>query len=118
MQWFRSRLHDPQSLLYTAVNRAGEPIGMVRYQFEQTHAILSINLGAAFRGKGYGRKLLFLSTQEVFEKAGMTAIDAFVRPSNQPSVRMFEAAGFRNAGLEKVHGDQAIHYVLDKGVLS
>ena len=117
MEWFRARLADPQSILYTGVNRQGDAVGMVRYQLESTHAILSISLGAAFRGKGNGRKLLFLATQELFENSGVTCIDAFVRLSNQPSVRLFEGAGFRNMGVESVHGDQAIHYVLDKNVL-
>jgi len=117
MEWFRARLADPQSILYTALNRLGEAMGMVRYQLQGSHAILSINLGAPFRSKGNGRKLLFLSTQELFENSGVTSIDAFVRPSNQASVRLFEGAGFRNTGLENVHGDQAIHYVLEKRVM-
>ena len=117
MDWFRARLTDPQSILYTAVNRQGDPVGMVRYQLEGTHAILSINLGAAFRGKGNGRKLLFLATEELLQNSGVTVIDAFVRVSNQPSIRLFEGAGFRSVGVETVHGDKAIHYVLEKSVL-
>jgi UDP-2,4-diacetamido-2,4,6-trideoxy-beta-L-altropyranose hydrolase len=116
MEWFRARLSDPQSILYTAVNRQGEAVGMVRFQLDGTHAILSINLGAAFRGKGIGRKLLFLATEELFRKTGVTAIDAFVRLSNQRSVRLFEGAGFRHAGVESVHGDRAIRYVLENSV--
>jgi UDP-2,4-diacetamido-2,4,6-trideoxy-beta-L-altropyranose hydrolase len=117
MEWFRARLADSRSILYTAVNREGHPMGMVRYQLDGTQAVLSINLGAAFRGKGNGRKMLFLATEELFRNSGVTAIDAFVRVSNQPSIRLFEGAGFRKAGVETVHGDQAIRYVLDKSVL-
>jgi UDP-2,4-diacetamido-2,4,6-trideoxy-beta-L-altropyranose hydrolase len=117
MEWFRSRLTDPQSILYTAVSRQGEAIGMVRYQVEGTHAILSINLGAAYRGRGNGRKLLFLATEELFGNTRVKFIDAFVRQTNQPSIRLFEGAGFRNMGVETVHGDQAIHYVLEKCML-
>jgi RimJ/RimL family protein N-acetyltransferase len=114
MEWFRARLTDPKTILYTAVSRSGDPMGMVRYQLEGTHAILSINLGAQFRGKGLGRSLLFLATEELFRTSAVTAIDAFVRISNEPSVRLFEGAGFRSLGIETVHGDQAIHYVLDR----
>jgi UDP-2,4-diacetamido-2,4,6-trideoxy-beta-L-altropyranose hydrolase len=114
MEWFRARLTDPQTILYTAVSGSGDPMGMVRYQLEGTHAILSINLGAQFRGKGLGRSLLFLATEELFRTSAVTAIDAFVRISNEPSVRLFEGAGFRSLGIETVHGDQAIHYVLDR----
>jgi UDP-2,4-diacetamido-2,4,6-trideoxy-beta-L-altropyranose hydrolase len=114
MEWFRARLTDPQTILYTAVSRSGDPMGMVRYQVDGTHAILSINLGAQFRGKGLGRRLLFLAMEELFHTSAVTAIDAFVRISNEPSVRLFEGAGFRSLGIETVHGDQAIHYVLDR----
>jgi UDP-2,4-diacetamido-2,4,6-trideoxy-beta-L-altropyranose hydrolase len=114
MEWFRARLTDPKTILYTAVSRSGDPMGMVRYQLDGTHAILSINLGAQFRGKGRGRRLLFLATEELFHTSAVTAIDAFVRISNEPSVRLFEGAGFRSLGIETVHGDQAIHYVLDR----
>jgi RimJ/RimL family protein N-acetyltransferase len=115
MEWFRTRMADANSVLYTAVNRAGDPIGMVRYQVDGTRAVLSINLGAPFRGKGNGRRMLALAASELFEKFSATAIDAFVRPSNQPSMRLFEGEGFRNVGMETVHGDEAVHFVLEKG---
>jgi len=114
MEWFRARLTDPQTILYTARSRGGDPLGMVRYQIDGAHAILSINLGAEFRGKGFGRKLLFLATEELFRISTVAVIDAFVRLSNEPSVRLFEGAGFRSLGIENVQGDQAIHYVLDR----
>ena len=116
MEWFRARMADPQSILYTAVSRTGAPMGMVRYQLDNSRAVLSINLGAAFRGKGNGRRMLALATSELFENSAATVIDAFVRVSNQPSIRLFEGAGFRNAGIEIVRGDQAIHFVLEKSV--
>jgi len=117
MEWFRARLTDPQTVLYTALGRSGDALGMVRYQMDGTHAILSINLGAQFRGKGLGRKLLFLATEELFQTSGVSAIDAFVRLSNEPSVRLFEGAGFRSLGVETVQGDQALHYTLDRAPL-
>jgi RimJ/RimL family protein N-acetyltransferase len=116
MEWFRARLADSQSILYTAVNRRGDSVGMVHCQLDGTHAVLSINLGSAFRGKGNGRKVLLLAIEELFRTSSVRAIDAFVRTSNHPSIRLFEGAGFRKAGVETVLGDQAIRYVLDKSV--
>ena len=116
MEWFRARLVDPQSILYTAVSRRGEPMGMVHCQLDGTHAVLSINLGAAFRRKGNGRKILALAIEELFRVSGIKAIDALVRMPNQPSIRLFEGAGFRKAGVETVLGDQAIRYVLHRSV--
>jgi UDP-2,4-diacetamido-2,4,6-trideoxy-beta-L-altropyranose hydrolase len=117
IEWFRARLSDPQSILYTALNRQGHPVGMVRYQVDGTHAVLSIIVGAASRGKGNGRKMLFLSTEELFRNSRVAAIHALVRISNQPSIRLFEGAGFHNVGVETVQGSQAIRYVLHRSVL-
>jgi len=117
MEWFRARLADPQSILYTALNRHGDPVGMVRCQVDGTQAVLSISVGAAFRGKGNGRKMLSLATKELFQNSRVATIDAFVRSSNQPSIRLFEGAGFRKAGVEPIDGSPAIRYVLDKSVL-
>jgi UDP-2,4-diacetamido-2,4,6-trideoxy-beta-L-altropyranose hydrolase len=114
MEWFRARLADPQSILYTAVNRRGDPMGMVHCQLDGTHAVLSINLGAAFRGKGNGRKILSHAIEELFRISSIKAIDAFVRIPNRPSVRLFEGAGFRKTGIEAVLGHEAIRYVLHR----
>ena len=91
---------------------------MVCYKLQGKRASLSINVGAAFRGQGSGRRLLFLATQELFDNSDATCIDAFVRPANQPSVRLFEGAGFRSVGIQTVRGEQVIHYVLNESVIS
>jgi UDP-2,4-diacetamido-2,4,6-trideoxy-beta-L-altropyranose hydrolase len=116
MEWFRARLADPQSMLYTAMNRRGDPMGMVHCQLDGTRAVLSINVSSAFRGKGNGRKIVLLAIEELFRTSGVRTIDAFVRISNRPSIRLFERAGFRKVGIETVLGDQAIRYVLHKSV--
>jgi RimJ/RimL family protein N-acetyltransferase len=118
MEWFRARLADPQSILYTALNRRGDPIGMLRCQIEGKQAVLSISVGAAFRGKGNGRKMLLLASEELFQNTEIMTIDAFVRSSNQPSIRLFEGAGFRKIGVETVDGSPAFRYVLDKSPLA
>lgn len=117
MEWFRARLADPQSILYTALNRQGDLVGMVRSQVDHRRAILSISVDAQFRGKGNGRKMLSLAAEELFQNSGITAIDALVRVSNQPSIRLFEGGGFRKVGIETVNGSPAIRYVLDKSPL-
>jgi RimJ/RimL family protein N-acetyltransferase len=116
MEWFRTRLADPHSILYTAANHLGDPMGMVHCQLDGTHAVLSINIGSSFRGKGNGRKVLLFAIEELFRTSGVRTIDAFVRTSNHPSIRLFEGAGFRKAGVETVLGDQAIRYVFHEGV--
>jgi len=116
MDWFRARLADRQTTLYTALSRSGDPLGMVRYQMDGARAVISINVGTQFRGRGNGRRLLLLATHQLFEDTAITSVDAFVRPSNQPSVRLFEGAGFRDMGIKQMYGDPALHFMLDKNV--
>ena len=117
VRWFLSTLAEPDALLYVATNEQGIPLGQVRCQCSETRAVLSISLGAEFRGKGYGNRILTLVTEEVFQKSGVSAIDAYVKPDNAASIRLFKSAGFRRGVPEKVLGQLAEHFTLERGSL-
>jgi RimJ/RimL family protein N-acetyltransferase len=52
--------------------------------------------------------------EEVFHTSRVRELDAYVKADNQPSLRLFERAGFREMGSEKVKGVDAIHFVLNR----
>lgn len=114
VKWFNSRLGDPWARLYVASDHTDQPIGQVRHQLAGDRADLSLNLGCQFRGKGYGKAMLLLATEELFRHSQVRTIDAFVKPGNAPSLRLFEAAGFRSLGMKDFHGQQAVHFVLSR----
>jgi len=112
--WFTSKQVDPASLLYVATDENSRPIGQVRYQLEHDRAVLSISLTPESRGKGLGKTMLLAATEELFQACTAKAIDAFVKPENQPSLRLFDGAGFRREGLATVQGQTAVHFALTK----
>ena len=114
VKWFKSQLANPSARLYVASDHTDHPIGQIRYQLTGDRAALSLNLGHEFRGMGYGKTMLLLATEELFRHSQVRTIDAFVKPSNAPSLRLFEAAGFRSLGMQDFRGQHAVHFVLSR----
>jgi UDP-2,4-diacetamido-2,4,6-trideoxy-beta-L-altropyranose hydrolase len=118
-RWFAERLQDPHSVIYIGQGAAGEPVGLVRFQIKDEIAVLSVNVAAEFRGEGWGRVLLALSTRTMLRTlvraSSIRRIDAFVKPENQASVRLFETSGFRQAGKERVADQDALIFTWECG---
>jgi UDP-2,4-diacetamido-2,4,6-trideoxy-beta-L-altropyranose hydrolase len=114
LQWFNSKLSDPAAVLYLAVDREGAPIGHVRYQIEGVRAAVSISLAKPWRGRGFGRTILAMATEDLFRTTPATVIDAFVKPVNAVSLQLFTRAGYTQLENQTVSGQDAIHFILDK----
>lgn len=109
-RWFAERLQDPHSVIYIGQNMARKPVGVVRFQIKDDSAVLSVNVAAEFRGKGWGRELIAFSTHALVRAFSIRRIDALVKPDNQASVSLFEAGGFRRAGRERVADQDALRF--------
>jgi UDP-2,4-diacetamido-2,4,6-trideoxy-beta-L-altropyranose hydrolase len=114
LQWFNFKMRDPNAVLYLVVDPEDVPTGQVRYQIDGATAALSISLAPQFRGKGYGKVVLAMATRDLFRTTAVTTIDAYVKPNNTPSLRLFTRAGYARLGSERIGGHQAIHFVLEK----
>jgi UDP-2,4-diacetamido-2,4,6-trideoxy-beta-L-altropyranose hydrolase len=114
LQWFRAKLADPKAVLYTATNEGGLPMGEVRYQMDRERAVLSIGLGARFRGCGWGQKILAVATERFFQDSEVEFIDAYVKPTNEASLKLFAGAGFLRLPSEVIEGQEGIHFVLER----
>jgi RimJ/RimL family protein N-acetyltransferase len=106
--WFTERLQDPDSVIYIGENVAGEPVGLVRFKIDGDCAVLSVNVAPEFRGEGWGRELIAFSTRVLVRASSVRRIDAFVKPDNHASVRLFETSGFRRVGMERVANQDAL----------
>ena len=117
-KWFRAKLADPKAILYTAIDKDGQPVGEARFQMEGKRALLSISLGASFRSRGLGRKILTVATEKLFHDSDIEFIDAYVKPTNESSRRLFAGAGFRPLPPAIIEGQEALHFVLERMVLA
>lgn len=116
-KWFRSKMEDPQAILYTSTDADGLPLGEVRCQVKGKRAVLSISLAAGFRGRRYGQKIMALALEEFFRHSEIDFIDAYVKPSNQASLMLFAAAGFLRHPPKVIEGQEAVHFVMEKRTL-
>ena len=92
--WLAASLSNPRRLLLIAEADDG-PVGVLRYDFDDARAEVSIYLFEGRFGLGWGRALL--ARGEAFVTAhwpALEAITAQVLPANQPSLKVFREAGF------------------------
>lgn len=116
LEWFNSKLREPNAVLYLVVDSSDVPAGQVRYQIDNTRAAVSISIAPQFRGKGYGEMVLKMATEDLFGTTAVTQIDAYVKPNNTASLRLFTRAGYTRESDQMIRDQQAIHFVLEKGI--
>jgi UDP-2,4-diacetamido-2,4,6-trideoxy-beta-L-altropyranose hydrolase len=114
VKWFESQLADSNAMFYVATDAQAAPLGQVRFNVDNGRGTVSIGLGSEHRGKGLGVKVLDQAVQEVFQTGRVRQLDAYVKADNQASLRLFERAGFREVGKERVKGVDAIHFLLSR----
>lgn len=92
--WFARALAQPETLLL--VGEAGaEPLGTVRFdRLEGGDWLVSINLAAAARGRGFGRMLLAEGCRAHLTRFGPARLLADIHEGNVASQRIFAACGF------------------------
>ena len=117
VKWFESKLNDPRCIFYISLNSKNVHIGQVRYDVEGTKAIVSLSIDRKYRGKGYGSIILWLSAQKLFNASDVRVIHAYVKQSNESSIRVFVKTGFKNIGKEQVLDYQATHLIFQKDEL-
>jgi spore coat polysaccharide biosynthesis predicted glycosyltransferase SpsG/L-amino acid N-acyltransferase YncA len=114
VQWFNSKLADINLRHYVVLDDRGVPVGQARYELDGPSAVMSINLAPGLRGRGTGSAMLALATDEVFRDTNAKVIQAYVKPDNEASVRLFVNAGFTRQATVSMRGQQAIHFVLER----
>jgi RimJ/RimL family protein N-acetyltransferase len=106
-RWLENALRNPlQLVLIGAV--AGTPVGSIRYALSDAGADISIVVAPEHQSRGIGGALI--EAGEVYLRAVHPAplqLRALVKPSNSPSLRLFEAAGFTRS----VEGPDRVLYV-------
>lgn len=102
-EWFEAH-RSPDRPLWVVENAGREPVGWVSFQsfygrpaYAAT-AEISIYLHEQYRKKGYGKAIL----EHCLEKApcfGVHTLLGFIFSHNEPSLRLFERAGFEVWGV-------------------
>ncbi|MBK0403779.1 UDP-2,4-diacetamido-2,4,6-trideoxy-beta-L-altropyranose hydrolase [Adhaeribacter sp. BT258] len=101
LNWLNGKLKNPDALLLIAEINT-QPAALLRFDVEGNSALISYQIGAAYRGKGLGHRVLQLGLP-VLKKhfAHVSQAIGYVQPVNVPSVRAFEKAEYKNLGMEE-----------------
>lgn len=100
MRWLEGKLADERCALLI-VEAEGEPVGQVRLDRVPAagSAEIHIALAPAARGRSIGRLALCAAVSRA-AALGVTRVEARVKNDNEPSLRAFQAAGFRVVAQE------------------
>jgi len=64
---------------------------------------------------GWGRELIALSVRTLAREYLVRHVDAFIKPGNQTSIRMFESSGFTLAGNREIADQPALLFTWEAG---
>lgn len=108
--WFKSKLDNPDALLYIA-EADGEPAAHIRFDIHGRTASISYLIAADYRGKSLGHTVLLKGIELLLqERPGVQVVDGLVQQNHKASVRSFEKAGFAYGAPDGAH-PQAFRFV-------
>ncbi|MDD1752006.1 MAG: UDP-2,4-diacetamido-2,4,6-trideoxy-beta-L-altropyranose hydrolase [Methanotrichaceae archaeon] len=111
VRWFEAKLRDDNCILLIAMDNEGTPLGYVRFDVTESTAIISVSIEKSFRGQDLGGPIIKKALDEVGRKKGHLVVNAFIKPHNLQSVKVFESAGFVCVGRTMVGRNEALHYI-------
>jgi UDP-2,4-diacetamido-2,4,6-trideoxy-beta-L-altropyranose hydrolase len=99
--WFEKVLADPNRVLLIGES-SGQPVGVLRYDMQDSEALVSVYLDPSRLGQGYGTALLQSGLAWLSANAPQirTAL-AEIHTDNPASVRAFEKAGYRKKTVKQ-----------------
>lgn len=104
--WFYQSLKNIDRQILVAKNLYNKLIGVVRFDFFQHYAEVSIYIDPEEHGKGYGFKVLNKALQWISKNSRCQYVIAKVKPENIASHKLFLKAGFveKQTHYEKILG--------------
>lgn len=111
-RWFAEKLRDARCVPYIARDRAGRPVGQIRFDIRDDGAYISLSTDPALRGRGIGTAMTEAACARLrTTHPGVRAV-ALVKPDNPGSAAMFRKAGFALVRTERDERGEYLRYEL------
>ncbi len=91
-KWFLRKLEDNEAL-FIIMEVDGTPVGLVRFERNDTQFVIGITVAPDQRGKGYATKMLVEGLKE-YSLRWNKPVYAYIKVENVASVKAFQRAGF------------------------
>ena len=115
IRWFNQKLSDSSVYLYLFLNEEGEPAGQIRFDVNQSEAVMSYAIGEAHRGKGYGRQIMVEGMEHLaadYPPRPLTIV-GYVKNTNIASKTIFNKLGFIAYSTDNYPDSTRYELVLD-----
>ncbi|MBK8620472.1 MAG: GNAT family N-acetyltransferase [Saprospiraceae bacterium] len=106
-QWFHQKTSSPDSVLLM-VEYNGVKAAFIRFDNENNDIVIGININPEFRGKNLSSKFIIKALQYFGSAKNVLA---YIKPSNIPSVKTFEKAGFKYLKETEIYHQRALVYI-------
>lgn len=113
IEWFTQKLHEQGCWIWIAEVDEKQPVGQVRVDAQSAEPEIHISVAKGWRGHGLASQLIRQATQSFLESERRNRLHAYIKPDNMASLRAFEKEGFRQAGVRRVRGNEAVHLVYE-----
>jgi RimJ/RimL family protein N-acetyltransferase len=113
-KWFSSVITDKKHVYYIAQDMYGRPIGQARFNIEGEDAVISILLDNDHRGMNLGSELIRSATKKFFDDTRIEKVHAYIKITNESSLKAFIRAGYNLDGLLKVKNEMAYDVIISR----
>ncbi len=103
---------ESRSVIFIAEDGEAIPLAQIRFDWRpEGDWEIDLSIAKAMRGRGLAARLISLGVQEISKENGDARIHAYVKPTNHPSIKAFEAAGFKQTDNAQVREHSALHFL-------
>lgn len=111
-KWFVSKLNDEKCNLYLFENNKKQVVGQVRIQKNKMYeAVIGISIDQHFRGRGFSKIMLKLSTDSFLNTNPKFLLNAYIKERNLSSKYAFEKVGFKFSAIINYDNIKSFLYV-------
>lgn len=93
VEWFNKQLSDSSVFLFVLVDE-GHNIGQIRLNQKENGYVISYSIAKPYRLRGYGKQILMLAENYLYEIQKDTILYAHVKKDNVASQLLFESLGY------------------------
>ncbi len=102
--WFIRKIQATKSYFYILFQHE-EPVGQVRFDEEGNYYLVSYAVDQAFRGRGFGGVMLQKAIQQLASEENLAIpLCAWVKMTNEPSMKIFRNLNFREETVKEKDG--------------
>lgn len=102
-KWFYEKLKNDNCLFYIAEDGSGMPVGQIRFDRDDSNAIISISVAPGMDGRGIGTAMTKLACCDLWKTWPNITVVALVKMDNPASASMFINAGFSQETTNNDH---------------